>query len=233
MSGQHLQYRLLVFDWDGTLIDSIATIVSCTQATLLELGLVAAEEHAIRASIGLGIRETVEGFFPGCDDGTFQQIVDVYRRLWFESYSRRSVLFPGARETVEKFARQERLLAVATAKSRKGLATDLERTGMSDVFHATRTADEAPSKPNPHMLFELLDELGARPAETLMVGDSVHDLQMAANAGVRGVGVASGSTSKDLLCAEGASCLEDVTELAGWLRRVEASGEVSATGSST
>ncbi len=211
-------YQLLVFDWDGTLIDSIGAIVACTQATLARLGLPPAADGSIQAAIGLGIRETVESFCPGCDEERFASIVEVYRDLWFGHFSATSVLFEGVTRLLEELKEEGRLLAVATAKSRRGLAADFERTGLGGFFYASRTVDEAPSKPNPEMLLGILDELGVGRDRALMIGDSVHDLQMARNACVDGLGVTSGTTAREVLMANGPlECLERVTALPAWL----------------
>ncbi len=211
-------YRLIVFDWDGTLLDSIASIVRCTEATMRELGLGPVDEGTIRAAIGMGIRESVEAFCPGCDEETFGRIVTVYRELWFSSYGHQSSLFTDAEATLRRLALQEHLLAVATAKSRRGLETDFERTGVRDLFSGSRTADETAAKPNPHMVLELLDELGVRTSDALVVGDSVHDLDMATNAGVDAVAVGSGATAIATLERHAPrACLAGVGELPDWL----------------
>lgn len=219
-------FRLVVFDWDGTLIDSISAIVACTQATMTELDLPEADEEALRSAIGLGLRETVESFCPGCDEETFGRIVRVYRELWFSSFSREPALFEGVEALLADLEGEGRLLAVATAKSRRGLDADLDRTGLGRFFSASRTADEVASKPSPEMLFQLLDELGARSDEALMIGDAIHDLQMARNARVAALGVASGTTRREqLLEYEPLDCLERVTRLPAWLARVEESAQ--------
>lgn len=211
-------FRLLVFDWDGTLLDSIGSIVGCVQATLIELGEPTADEETVRASIGLGLRETVEMFRPGCDDYLFDRVVEVYRRLWDESFSRDPLLFPGVPELLETLEDQDYLMAIATAKSRGGLRTDLERSGLERFFHTTRTVDEAPSKPHPGMLLDILDELGASAGESLMIGDTVHDLAMAANAGVLSVAVLTGCETRQALEPWSPEiCLESVTGLLDWL----------------
>jgi phosphoglycolate phosphatase len=210
--------RLLVFDWDGTLLDSIGSIVACVQATLEELGEPAAEEERIRASIGLGLRETVEMFRPDCGDELFDRVVNVYRRLWTESFCRVPHLFAEVPEVLEKLRNDGYRLAIATAKSRGGLRHDLERTGLGGLFHSTRTIDEAPSKPNPQMLLDILLEQGVGQQESLMIGDTVHDLEMAANAGVRSVAVLSGCESREVLEPwQPVACLRSVTELVTWL----------------
>jgi len=213
------RYPLLVFDWDGTLLDSIASIVACTRATLAEIGLPRVDDAHIRAAIGTGLRETVEGLAPGCDDRLFERICDVYRRLWFDGYSAEPLLFAGAEPALAELRGRGHRMAIATAKSRRGLATDLEKTGLGGYFEAIRTLDDAPGKPHPGMLLEILDETGVRDAEALMIGDSLHDLGMAANAGVDAVAVASGSQPREILLgAEPLACLESVRDLPAWLR---------------
>lgn len=217
---RHPSYSLLVFDWDGTLLDSINAIVRCTQATLDRLGLPEADEDNIRSGIGLGIRETVEFFCPGRDEDTFRRICEVYRELWFGGFSKEPVLFDGVRELLEALSEEGRLLAVATAKSRKGLAADLERTGLGHFFGASRTVDEAPSKPNPEMLLGILEELGIGRESALMIGDAVHDLEMANNARVAALGVVSGTTEREVLAGlDPLDCLDRVTALPAWLER--------------
>ncbi len=211
-------YQLVVFDWDGTLLDSVASIVACTEHTLAELELPPPVPGAIRTALGLGLRETVEAFCPGCDQDTFNRIVEVYRRHWLTDFCHRPVLFDGVERALVELARSGRLLAVATAKGRRGLDLDLERTGLADRFAATRTVDEARSKPHPEMLLGLLDELGVGANETVMVGDTTHDLMMAHNAGVAAVAVTTGSHGRAALdAARPLACLEAVTELPGWL----------------
>jgi phosphoglycolate phosphatase len=210
--------RLLVFDWDGTLIDSIGSIVGCVQATLDELGEPPAAEEAIRRSIGLGLRETVEAFKPGCDDELFDRVVDVYRRLWNERFCREPVLFDGVRTLLRELSSRGYLLAVATAKSRGGLDHDLGRTGLKGLFSSTRTVSEAPSKPAPEMLFQILEELGTSSRESVMIGDTIHDLEMAANAGMPSFAVLSGCESRAALENRAPEALfESVTEVLPWL----------------
>ena len=215
---QQLPFRLFIFDWDGTLLDSISSIVGCVQATLEELGEPAADERVIRASIGLGLRETVEMFRPGCDDELFDRVVEVYRRLWIECYSRTPVLFPEVPELLGELERRGFLMAIATAKSRGGLRHDLERTGVGEFFHSTRTIDDAPSKPHPGMLLDILSELGVKPRESLMIGDTVHDLAMAESAGVPAIAVLSGCEARgNLESLSPRVCLESVGQLISWL----------------
>jgi phosphoglycolate phosphatase len=210
--------KLLVFDWDGTLMDSVGSIVACTKAVIDELGLGDAREAQIRGTVGLGLRETVDSLVPGCDDGLYDVILACYRRHWVETYRDRPLLFPGVLPMLGELAQSGYLLAVATGKSRRGLEHALDQTGVRGHFQATRTADEAISKPHPQMLLDILEELGVRPAAALMVGDSIYDLQMAANAGTHAVAVLSGAHGRDELAAlSPRTVLDQVVELPKWL----------------
>ncbi|HWM90486.1 MAG TPA: HAD-IA family hydrolase [Thermoanaerobaculia bacterium] len=210
--------RLLVFDWDGTLMDSVGTIVACTQAVIRELELGELPEEKVRGTIGLGLRETIELLIPGCDDALFESIIESYRRHWWGTFRDRPVLFPGVGEMLRGFAEEGYLLAVATGKSRRGLDHSLEQTGLLDLFHSTRTVDEALSKPHPQMLLDILDDLGVRPAEAVMIGDTTFDLEMARSAGTGGIGVCSGSHCREeLQRLEPLACLETVVDLPAWL----------------
>ena len=210
--------RLLVFDWDGTLMDSIGPIVACTQATIRELGLEQVPDETIRCTVGLGLRETIETLSPGCDDRLFGSILEGYRKNWYETYRDMPLLFSGVEAMLRDLAAEGYLLAVATGKSRRGLDYALEQTGLREVFHVTRTVDEAFSKPHPKMLLDILDELGVSPRETVMIGDTTFDLEMARNARTHGIGVCSGGHGREeLLSQEPLACLDQVADLAAWL----------------
>ncbi|HSS77227.1 MAG TPA: HAD-IA family hydrolase [Thermoanaerobaculia bacterium] len=218
MPADPTQFRLLVFDWDGTLMDSIGAIVACTQTTIHELELGALPEATIRGTIGLGLRETIEILSPGCGDELFGRILDCYRKHWVSTYRDAPYLFSGVPEMLRELAASGYLLAVATGKSRRGLDYALEQTGLSDLFHSTRTVDEAFSKPHPQMLLEILAELGVRPADAVMIGDTTYDLEMARSARTHAVGVCSGGHGRDeLLRLEPIACLDQVVDLVPWL----------------
>jgi phosphoglycolate phosphatase len=211
-------FDLLVFDWDGTLLDSISSIVECTQRALQELDQPPVPDEQIRGAIGLGLRETVERFAPGCDEALFRAIVETYGRHWVETYCHQPRLFPGVRALLEELVEEGYLLGLATAKGRKGLSRDLEATGMGGLFLATRTVDEAHSKPHPQMVLDIADELGVTTNRTLVIGDTTHDLEMAHNARAAAVAVCSGSQSRGALEeARPLICFERVTELSEWL----------------
>ncbi len=215
-------FRLLVFDWDGTLMDSIGTIVDCTMAAFAALDDVPAGDRLtpeqVRECIGLGLAETMQRHFPNWDEGLSARLVDNYRRLWRAEYKDRVALFPGSFAVVAELHAAGYLLGVATAKGRAGLERELDATGLRPFFHATRTVDEAPSKPAPGMLFGLFEELGVAAAEALMIGDTSFDLEMAGNAGCRGIGVLSGGQRLEHLAPHRpVAVLASVRELPDWL----------------
>ena len=218
MTPSRRAYRLIVFDWDGTLMDSIGSIVACTRAMMDELGLGGVPDQTIRGTIGLGLRETVEILCPGGGEALFAAVVATYRKHWLATWRDQPVLFAGVRETLTELADEGYLLAVATGKSRRGLDHVLAQTGLDGAFHATRTVDEALSKPHPEMLLAILDELGVRPGAAVMIGDTTYDLEMARNAGTAAVGVCTGSHGREeLMRLEPLACLDAITELPGWL----------------
>jgi phosphoglycolate phosphatase len=240
MARRRDPFRLLAFDWDGTLMDSIGPIVACTRAVVEDLGLKVLDEDRIRATIGLGLRETIEELIPGVSDRQFEEIIEAYRRHWHGTFRDLPLLFPGVAAMLRGLAEEGYLLAVATGKSRRGLDYALVQTGLIDLFHATRTADEAFSKPHPQMLLDLLDDLGVGSRDALMIGDTTFDLEMARNAGTASAGVCTGSHCREeLLRFSPLVCLERVVELPGWLggggegRGSRPSGEISPTSSSS
>lgn len=213
-------FELIVFDWDGTLIDSIAGIVDCTRDACIAIGVEAPSRERIRSAIGLGLDESMARFFPETPVDA-RRLGEAYRRLWVEHYHSVSLPFAASASVLEQLRQEDYLLAVATAKSRRGLRKDYERTQFEPYFHASRTADETVSKPHPMMLLELIEELGVQAEETLMIGDTPHDLAMAENAGVTAVGVTSGAAPSSAL--EGYSSLatlDGVAQLPQWLKTV-------------
>lgn len=210
--------ELLVFDWDGTLMDSEGRIVASMQAAFAELGREPPTSAAVRSVIGLGLEEALLRL-PGVSaDETLAEIVARYRHHYLVADATPTPLFEGAKELVEALEARGRLLAVATGKSRRGLDQALDQTGLRRCFHATRCAEETASKPHPGMLHELMDELGIRPSETLMIGDTDYDLQMAKNAGVRALAVGYGTQPAErLLEQEPLACAPSLAVLSDWL----------------
>ena len=208
--------KLIVFDWDGTLMDSEAQIVSCMHAALADLELEPMDDATVRNIIGLGLREAIDTLLPGHDAHFHQAFVDAYRVHWFQSES--SVLFAGAREVLDIIRGHDFLLGVATGKARRGLDRVLNDTDLTAYFHATRCADEAPSKPHPQMLQDLMAALDVLPEETIMVGDTEYDMEMATNAGVARIAVRSGVHSAERLNRHAPLvCLDRVADMPEWM----------------
>ena len=213
-----LPYDLIVLDWDGTVMDSLGAIVACAQHALRDAGLPELPDERIRGGIGLGLRDTVERLLPGLAESARRVWVDAYRDHWIATYQHQPILLEGARTAVERLESSEYMLAVATGKGRRGLRRDLDELDMGRFFLATRTVDEAPSKPHPQMLLELMDELGVRAERTLMVGDTTYDLDMARNARVDAVGVLTGGHDREtLMASEPRACLDRLGNLPAWL----------------
>ncbi|WP_043753965.1 HAD family hydrolase [Imhoffiella purpurea] len=224
-----MTFELIVFDWDGTLMDSEARIVSCIHKAFAELNLPVPSREAARDIIGLGLDEAMARLMPGAGPGLRAELITHYRRHFLGGDATPSVLFPGVRETLDWLAGRGHRLAVATGKSRPGLDKSMRETGLGSYFHATRCADETFSKPNPQMLLELMEELGASPEETLMIGDTEYDLLMARNARVESLAVSYGVHPPERLMAHGPlACLDALSELRPWLER--RAGESSTTG---
>jgi phosphoglycolate phosphatase len=191
--------RLVVFDWDGTLMDSTGQIVAAAMVTIRDLGLPERPPEAVRDIIGLGLREGWHRLFPELDADGFAAFVDAYRERFLSPAFQTARLFERAAEVVEELADRGLLLAVATGKSRRGLDRDLDNSGLVRFIHASRTADETRSKPDPAMLRELMQQLAVDPESTLMVGDTEWDLEMARRAGVASVGAAYGAHARERL----------------------------------
>lgn len=212
-------YELIVFDWDGTLMDSTAAIVRAMRAASRDLGLPEPTDLRARQVIGLGLVEALSVAVPELAPQRYEEMADRYR-FHYLSQDEEIVLFGGVLALIERLAREGHLLAVATGKSRRGLERALDQTGLRPWFDASRCVDECFSKPHPQMLEELMAELGVAPERTLMIGDTSHDLRMARNAGVGALGVSYGAHSAAHLAEQGPlACLESVEALDAWLDR--------------
>ena len=211
-------FRLLVFDWDGTLMDSEARIVSSAIAAFADLGLSPRSPEAIRGIIGLGLPEAMQALYPGLAEDRYATIIDRYRHHFLEADATPMPLFPGVAQTLTRLRAEGYLLAVATGKSRRGLDRALAETGLGGLFEVTRCADETRSKPHPQMLLEVMGALAVPAAQTLMIGDSEYDLQMATDAEVAAVGVGYGVQGCErLLHYRPLACFDRIEELHPWL----------------
>ena len=198
--------RLIVFDCDGTLVDSQQLIVEAARQTLLAHGLEPLAAAGIRAVIGLSLDLALAKLVPEADARTLASLVETYRISWraLRAQGVREPLFPRAREVLGALDGRGHLLGVATGKSRPGLIEVLDHHGLTALFVSFQTADRHPSKPHPSMLEEAMRETGSEPRATLMVGDTSFDMEMARAAGARAIGVAWGYHPTALLEAAGA-----------------------------
>ena len=212
------KYDLIVFDWDGTLMDSAAMIVHSVQAAARDLGLTPPDEQRARHIIGLGLVEALRHALPDLPEARYDDLVDRYRHHYL-SRDHELTLFDGVEAMLQDLRENQCWLAVATGKSRKGLDRALESSGLGALFHATRCADECHSKPHPQMLEELMAEFAVLPASTLMIGDTTHDLLMAKNAGVDAVAVSYGAHPLEALATVASRhCAHSINDLAQWLK---------------
>lgn len=211
--------QLLIFDWDGTLSDSAATIVDTMQVAIRDLGLPPRTDDSIRELIGLGMNDVLTRLFPELELEGLKALLGRYRAQWLSAGTGEAPLFAGALEALQALHGQGFRIAVATGKSRRGLERSLaHHAEVRRLLVSSRTADETASKPDPLMLRELLQLDGLTAADALMVGDTEYDMAMAAAIGMPGAGVICGVHHPERLLQAGASVLlEGVSGLPGWL----------------
>lgn len=213
------RFELLVFDWDGTLMDSAGAIIASIQASCRDLGLPVPERERASHVIGLGLKDALAYAVPELPPSDYGRLAERYR-FHYLARDPDLELFPGMLEMLAGLKQKGYLLAVATGKTRIGLDRVLEATQLKQYFDSSRCADETRSKPHPAMLQELMQELLVEQEATLMIGDTAHDLQMAANAGVPALAVSYGAHPRDSLTAlNPIACIDTPQELAPWLAR--------------
>lgn len=212
-------YRLLIFDWDGTLMDSAARIVSCLLIATTEAGLPQRDERQLRHIIGLGIDEAIDHLF-GSSISAAQRarFIEVYRDQFISLNQTPSELFEGVRSMLGELGALGYRLAIATGKSRAGLDRVLRDLRLEDRFEVSRCADETRSKPNPAMLHEILADFDMQSDQALMIGDTEFDIAMAHTARMDTVAVSHGAhTREQLERARPLTILDDVRLLLPWL----------------
>ena len=213
-------YKLIVFDWDGTLMDSQARIVACLQDAARDVGVPVPNNTQARDVIGLGLQEAIARLFSASNSQQQADLVDAFRQHFLHVNTIESQLFPGVSDVLHDLREANFLLAIATGKSRRGLDRDLRETAIAEYFVASRCADETHSKPHPQMLLDILDELGMPAPASLVVGDTEYDMQMARNAGAAGLGVTYGMHDLERLLAQGAhDTIDAIHELTPWLQQ--------------
>jgi phosphoglycolate phosphatase len=212
-----VKYRLIVFDWDGTIIDSASSIVECIRESARDMGLPVPTAERASHVIGLGLHDSLRTAVPELQAQQYPEFVSHYRRHFLAREDSMG-LFAGMQELLKQL-NEKHLLAIATGKSRRGLDRALAATGVAQWFAASRCADETHPKPHPAMLLELMEELDFSKDRILMIGDTSHDLEMARAAGVDAVAVTYGAHPEAGLRACGPlGCVSSVTELKEWLK---------------
>lgn len=212
-----IQFELVVFDWDGTLFDSTMLIVRCIQNACRDIGVAVPSDEAAGYVIGLGLHDALQHAVPGLQPERYPELGKRYRHHYLASRDE-LVLFPGTLEMLQALKMRHHLLAVATGKNRRGLDDALEHSQLKSMFDGTRTADETASKPHPLMLQQLMTEFGVAPNRTLMIGDTTHDLMLAANAGTARVAVSYGAHEPDAFAEHGPLHIAHSTvDLHAWL----------------
>lgn len=211
-------YSLLVFDWDGTLIDSIEQITTSLQAASKIVCGESVTEEAARSVIGLGLQEAIEQLHPNKPQALTEKMADAYRHHSVHENKVPAFLFDGVINMLDELLDRGFTLAIATGKSRAGLEHSLTEHPVSHYFTTTRCAGENKSKPHPEMLHGILNDTQTRANNALMIGDSEHDLMMAKNANVDAVAVTHGAHTADRLMAhKPLLCLDRVTDLSNLL----------------
>lgn len=220
------KYRLIVFDWDGTLMDSEARIVTCMRLALSDMNVPLQPDHELKQVIGLGLQEALLGLVPDGTADFYQRLTEAYRKHWLDPEVEGSQLFSGIENLLYRLHAAGYLLSVITGKSRRGLAAQFEETGLGKLFASSRCADESRSKPAPDMLCEILAELDMQPSQALVIGDTTYDLGMAQAAGCDRIGVTYGvHEAVQLAGFDPMHLIESPEELVTWFEQNFLSGQ--------
>lgn len=214
-TSQLSKIRLAVFDCDGTLVDSQLSIISSMFSSFDVNNLARPTPQAVRDVVGLPLLETVRRLAPEVDDSTHENLRDSYKdafqRLRKEDMVEEA-LYPGIREALKVLDQDGWLLGIATGKGTTGLLNTLRGHGLEDYFITFQTADKARGKPHPEMLYNAIAEAGSDVSNTVMIGDTTFDIEMAQNASVRAIGVSWGYHEPELLLKAGASLIVDTVD---------------------
>lgn len=214
-----MSLKLVIFDWDETLMDSTGAISLCIRRSCQELQLPDPGASVASYVIGLGLSDALSYVAPNATKEQAQQLGELYRKH-YQLLGHRLVLFEDTISVIQELEAADCLLAVATNKSRFGLNQALAQTNLTGVFHASRCADECFPKPHPQMLHELMEALGVEPHHTLMIGDTTHDINMARSAGVKSIGLTTGAHSLEVLQQSNPDRIfSSLSSMMPWLRQ--------------
>jgi len=191
MSSKKL--KLVIFDWDGTIMDSVAKIVTSMQRAAKRENLVVPSDQAVKDIIGLSLAPAIEQLFPAISNKAIESLVSIYKEEYLILDKTPSVLFDGITDVFDALTKRQIKIAVATGKARAGLERLIAQANVGHYFCDTMTADEAHSKPHPQMIEDLIARQNVTIDEVIMIGDSKLDLTMANNAGVKSIGVSYGA----------------------------------------
>ena len=212
--------KLVVFDWDGTLMDSLHRITDSMQFSARQMGLPEPTHDEVKHIVGLSLDNAFLHLFGEHISHLYDDLRTHYRQHYVEGSKVETPFYPGVTSMLRSLHATGTLLGVATGKSRAGLNRVAEKMSVSQLFHTSRCSDECESKPHPQMLLQIMNEVGVRPEETLMVGDTSYDILMVCQAGVSSIGVCYGAHEQNMLVDAGASeCFQCVASLASWLER--------------
>jgi phosphoglycolate phosphatase len=212
-------YKLIIFDWDGTLMDSTEIIARAIQDAAKDFDLKVPTTEEAKYVIGLGLADSMVHLFPNLSADGHKSIVDRFRIHYLEREFD-SPLYPGVKSMLGRLHADGCRLAIATGKARRGLDRVLDVTGLKQYFEVTRCADEGFPKPHPDMLERILDHTGTEKHETVMIGDTTHDLELAKNAGVDAIAVTYGAHRVEALRPfKPAYMANTAPELTAWLLR--------------
>ena len=210
--------KLIIFDWDGTLSDSVSRIARCIQLSASDHQLPTPSFDQAKDIIGLGLREAILQLFPYASNDLAAAFAATYSAHYRQQDNSPCEFFPQVLDTLTLLHQRNYLLAVATGKSRAGLDRALKATNLTTLFHGSRCADETASKPQPLMLQELLAQFDLNPRQAVMVGDTEFDMEMAVNADMPRLAVSYGAHSNDrLLKYQPLACVDHFSEIINFL----------------
>lgn len=217
------KYPLLVFDWDGTLVDSIERIVTSLQHASKYAADIEISDSQAKNVIGLGLSEAISQLHPELHrqkhSAELESIASAYRQHYLYDNPVPAPLFAGVYNLLDELRSDGYMLAISTGKSRAGLEGSIKEHKVADFFAATRCAGENKSKPDPEMLHEILQQLNFSAQQALMIGDSEHDLKMANNANMQSIAVTHGVHDAETLTKHNPlTCLNNITELSDYLK---------------
>ena len=205
-------YQYYIFDWDGTLMDSISYIVSSMQQAFKQSHFPIPSEEHVKSIIGLGLNNAILQLMPQLTHEQCQQIANSYKEQYAVGDTTKLMLFNGVHHLLTRLHSQDKIITIATGKSRAGLNNVLKLTNSEDFFADTKTVDEAQSKPHPDMINQIIKSANIQKHQAVMIGDSYFDMKMAENAGIDCIGVTMGTGSQQSLAQHNPKAIVDSIE---------------------